>query len=238
MNVQPKESSGSGGETREDAVLRTTAELLSKLPPDYNMVHMGNRMSCAIVCSLCDPQFKVKQQIEKQGGTAPLNVCLRQEVERTQRVLGLVRKTLKDLQLAIAGTIIMSAELQEALNSLYDARVPPRWIKISWMSPTLGYWFTDLLTRINQFSSWLAEGRPACFWLAGFFNPQGFLTAMKQESTRAHKAAGWALDAVTLQTRCSNRSRTGFARGRYIYGLFLEGARYIYHVARLWLSVL
>ena len=64
-NVQPKDSGGSGGETREDAVLRTAADLLTKLPPDYNKI-------------------KVKQQIDKLGGPTPLNVCLRQEVDRMQ----------------------------------------------------------------------------------------------------------------------------------------------------------
>ena len=37
-----------------------------------------------------------------------MNIFLRQEIDRMQRVIKVVRSTLKDLQLAIDGTIIMS----------------------------------------------------------------------------------------------------------------------------------
>lgn len=37
-----------------------------------------------------------------------MNIFLRQEIDRMQLVIGLVRKTLKDLLLAIEGTIIMN----------------------------------------------------------------------------------------------------------------------------------
>lgn len=42
------------------------------------------------------------------GRLNSLNIFLRQEIDRMQKVIKLVRTTLKDLLLAIEGTIIMS----------------------------------------------------------------------------------------------------------------------------------
>jgi len=128
--------------------------------------------------------------------------------------------------LAIDGTIIMSENLRDALDNIFDARVPTLWRKISWESTTLGFWFTEFLDRNTQFFSWIFQGRPNSFWMTGFFNPQGFLTAMRQEITRAHK--GWALDSVVLAndvTRYLKEDITSApAEGVYVYGLFLDGA--------------
>lgn len=96
------------------------------------------------------------------------------------RVIKEVRSTLTNLKLAIDGTIIMSQNLRESLDAMYDARLPEKWLRISWESATLGFWFTELLERDAQFRVWCNNGRPNVFWMTGFFNPQGFLTAMRQ----------------------------------------------------------
>lgn len=42
------------------------------------------------------------------GALSSMNIFLRQEIDRMQRVITLLRNTLQDLKLAIEGTIIMS----------------------------------------------------------------------------------------------------------------------------------
>ena len=70
-------------------VYKQAADMLEKLPPNY-IPH------------------EVKARLQKMGAIAPMNIFLRQEIDRMQRVITIVRNTLKDLRLAIEGTIIMS----------------------------------------------------------------------------------------------------------------------------------
>ncbi|CAM9754922.1 unnamed protein product, partial [Sphacelaria rigidula] len=101
-------------------------------------------------------------------------------------------------------------------------KVPRLWAftitgdEFSWILPTLGLWFSSLITRDEQDRAWLNNGRPTCYWLTGFFNPQasnrrtsliGMLTAMKQEVTRKHKAEKWALDDVVYHTEVTSYER-------------------------------
>ncbi|XP_063774922.1 dynein axonemal heavy chain 8 [Pseudophryne corroboree] len=204
--VQPTES-GRVGERHEAAVYQILQDMLDKLPPDY-IPH------------------EVEAQLQKMGALNPMNIFLHQEIKRMQKVIAIVRSSLTELKLAIDGAIVMSENLREALDNLYNARIPKVWIKASWDSATLGLWFSELLERNSQFRSWVYEGRPNVFWMTGFFNPQGFLTAVRQEETRAHK--GWTLETVTMQNEVLKLVKEEItvspAEGIYIHGLFLDGA--------------
>ena len=63
---------------------RLAEEMLDKLPPNY-LVH------------------EVKDRLKKMGHLQPLNIFLKQEIDRMQRVISIVRTTLSDLKLAIDG---------------------------------------------------------------------------------------------------------------------------------------
>lgn len=75
-------------------------------------------------------KWQVKERLQKMGPFQPMNIFLRQEIDRMQKVLTLVRSTLTELKLAIDGTIIMSENLRDALNCMFDARIPARWKKV------------------------------------------------------------------------------------------------------------
>merc|ERR1711871_906464 len=129
MDTQPKESSGDGtGKTREDTVLEKAQELLDKLPTDY-------------------VEDTYVEQIGKLGGMSiPLNIFLYQEIQRLQAVIASVRNTLSVMMQAIRGEVVLTAALVDAINSIFDARVPKTWVssasgaELSWLSPTLGLW--------------------------------------------------------------------------------------------------
>jgi len=212
ISTMPKAGGGGGGLSPEEVVDKICEDLLIKVPKAFEIE-------------------LTKEKLKKLPGgpTAPLTVHLRQEIDRLNITINLTTKTLKNLRLAIAGTIALSGDLVDALSALFDAAIPPAWLKKSWESANIGTWFQGLLLRYDQLVKWLNSGRPKAYWLTGWFNPQGFLTAMKQEVNRKHAADKWALDDVVMTSEVTHPPkefeslRDAPSEGVYIYGLFLEG---------------
>jgi len=213
LETQPKQSGGAGGgKSREDLVFEKCEELFASIPADYIEDEYEDRISAL------------------GGYEIPLNIFLYQEVQRLQNAILKVRNTLIVVMQAIRGEVVVTADILDSINAIFDARVPRIWLyspagdELSWLAPNLGVWFGGLIQRDMQYRNWLASGRPHSFWMAGFFNPQGFLTAVQQEITRSHKAENWALDTVGLTSEVTDIQNVDHCRSApkvCFYGTFL-----------------
>ena len=212
-----KSGGGGGGLSREDIVYEKAGQLRVRTPAEFRYdVYM--------------------RAIRKQGGLdVPMNVFLYQEVQRFAGIQKLVRDDLLAVQLAIKGEVTMTQAILVSINELFASQVPNVWmftitgLLFSFMLPNISLWFNALQARYDQWDSWLKNGRPRSFWMTGFYNPQGFLTAMKQEVTRAHRQQSWALDDVVYTTnvtkfRSSDAVNSRPDEGVYVHGLSIDGA--------------
>jgi dynein heavy chain len=240
-NTQPQTTSSAGGKTKEEVVSEMATALLEKTPEGFVDLLVRDKIQKG------RPKDELRQAVgpdaplPTNGFTVPLNVFLYQEVTRLNAAIGRVRRTFVELVQAINGEIIMTPDLQDALQSLSDLKPPVSWYvdpsgaEIAWSSPDISNWMQGLEKRYEQLTTWLYEKRPMTYWMTGFFNPQGFLTAARQEITRRNKKDAWALDQVSVTTEVlpytSETKLASFLRGQknpenafYIKGLYLQGA--------------
>ncbi|EDV21418.1 uncharacterized protein TRIADDRAFT_60039 [Trichoplax adhaerens] len=127
----------------------------------------------------------------------------------------------------ITGQIIMSAELESAFDCLLAGKVPNAWMKKSYPSlKPLGGYILDLFARLQFFQEWVANGHPTVYWLSGFYFTQSFLTGILQNHSRKAKIPIDLLsfDFQVLDNKFEAKSKP--VDGVYVYGLYLEGARW------------
>lgn len=77
----------------------------------------------------------------------------------------------------------------------------------------------------QELEAWTTDfALPTAVWLAGFFNPQSFLTAIMQSMARKNE---WPLDKMCLSVEVTKKNREDMTapprEGSYVYGLFMEG---------------
>ena len=130
------------------------------------------------------------------GNLAPLGAYVLQEVARYNRMTAAMTTALQDLGRALGGLSLMSPELEDIQKALVFNKVPPAWTDAGSGGKVVGVgfasllplasWFDDLLARLRFIGGWLSEGPRSAYWLSGFFFPQGFVTAVKQEFARRH----------------------------------------------------
>ena len=119
------------------------------------------------------------------GQLKSLSVVLGQEIERFNKLTRRVLSSLKELQKAIKGIVVMTGELEQMYTDFLNNKVPGLWEKVAYPSlKPLGGWIVDYHRRIDFMRTWLTKGNPKLYWLSGFFFPQGFMTGVLQMHAR------------------------------------------------------
>lgn len=214
LQVQPR-SKAAAGATPEEKVLEIVTEFLSRMPAliDKSKAHPDT--------------FRITEE----GTMISLGTVASQEIDVFNKIVQKLERTLIQLRRGIKGEVVMSAELESMFNSMILGQVPQLWHEGGYLSrKPLASWFLDTQMRVEFLRDWNDHGIPQCFWISGFFFPQGFLTGVMQTYSRANKIP---IDDVKFKT---NMTTTEFpedlddeeanTQGVYIHGLFLEGARY------------
>ncbi|CAH1233746.1 DNAH10 [Branchiostoma lanceolatum] len=206
VDLQPQTGGSSTGISRDDYISNIASDIQKKLPAIFEL-----------------DKLKKKYGVE----ISPTTVVLMQELERFNKLISVMGKTLAELQRALKGEVGMSNVLDEVSRSLFNGQIPSVWRKLAPDTlKSLGNWMMHFQGRFDQYTAWVNEAEPAVMWLSGLHIPESYLTALVQATCRKN---GWPLDRSTLYTNvtkfpnASDVTETAH-QGCFVSGLYLEGA--------------
>jgi len=136
-----------------------------------------------------------------------------------------------DIQLAFKGELTMSEQMETLMDNISMNRVPAKWSKKAFPSQRgLGSWLTNIKQRLEQLILWKDDpGRiPKVTFINRLFNPQSFLTAIKQIFSREYKVE---LNKTAIVTEIQRKwyweqDIPDCKDGAWIFGFQVEGARW------------
>merc|ERR1719453_1902508 len=118
--------------------------------------------------------------------------------------------------------------MEAIAESLYMENLPMWWVKLGFPSTRpLRSWMLNLKERCVQLEDWINEPLtiPKVVDVAKLFNPQSFLTAIKQRCCQEQMLE---LDKLQVFTEVTKRDLkqvdTPAREGAYVTGMYLEGA--------------
>ncbi|RZF35242.1 hypothetical protein LSTR_LSTR009366 [Laodelphax striatellus] len=214
--VQPKTRGGGSSKKEDEMVITITTDIQQKLPATFDV-------------DLAVSRYPVSY-------SQSMHTVLVQEMERFNRLTGVVRASISMLQRAVRGAAVMTPDLEATFAAVLANRLPAAWARVSYPSlKPLAEYVADLIGRLRFLQDWYDKGIPSSFWLSGFFFTQAFLTAAMQNYARRHVIP---IDLLTFDFVMTSLSSSDDVThppvdGVYVYGLFLEGARWDRQLAQL-----
>lgn len=200
------QSGGGGGGSSEDAIALAADDILHRLPAGWDVA-------------------KVQESYPTLYEES-MNTVLVQELNRFNNLTGVIKSSLKDIQKAVKGLMVMSEELEKVFGALFNGKTPEVWLKSSYPSlKPLGGYTNDLIERLKFFQTWVSKGMPVIFWISGIYFTQAFTTGASQNFARKY--------TIPIDTLCfdfempkDQDPKARPANGVYSNGLFLEGCKW------------
>ncbi|KAH9600450.1 Dynein heavy chain AAA lid domain [Trypanosoma melophagium] len=165
-----EESNGEFAATPEEEVRRKCEEFESTLPNVLSRDEAGPKTFTTL----------------ESGLPNSMSTVLAHEMVKYNKLITTMRKTVHDLQKALQGLTVLSADLDAMYESFLTDQVPRLWSTVAYSSlKQLGSWYRDFLQRVQFIRTWLQKGEPRSYWIGGLFNPSAFMTGVYQAYSRA-----------------------------------------------------
>ncbi|XP_077000503.1 dynein axonemal heavy chain 10-like [Tamandua tetradactyla] len=137
LELQPQTGESSTGISRDDYIGNVAKDIENKMPKVFDLDQVRKNLGM---------------------GVSPTSVVLLQELERFNKLVIRMSKSLVELQRALAGEVGMSSELDDVAKSLFLGHIPNIWRKLAPDTlKTLGNWMIYFLRRFSQYTSWVGD---------------------------------------------------------------------------------
>jgi dynein heavy chain len=197
---------GGGGSNAEDTVGEIANDVLGRMPKPWNVEKV---------------QEKYPTDYEES-----MNTVLVQELTRFNGLIKIIISSLKDIQKAVKGLLLMSAEFEVAFNEMFNGTTPQLWLKKSYPSlKPLGSYVNDLVERLKFFQNWVDTKIPVNFWFSGIYFTQAFTTGASQNYARKYKIPIDTLSFDFLYPKEQDPQEKP-EDGVYMYGVFFEACKW------------
>eukprot|EP01062_Namystynia_karyoxenos_P002022 TRINITY_DN106_c0_g1_i3.p1 TRINITY_DN106_c0_g1~~TRINITY_DN106_c0_g1_i3.p1 ORF type:complete len:1103 (+),score=478.02 TRINITY_DN106_c0_g1_i3:3-3311(+) len=212
LAIQPRATAKKGGISPEEQARGKATEMEEMMPDVLNLEDAGPKSITFMA----------------NGVPNSLSTVLTHEIDKFNKLIRQMRKTLVSLKKALAGETLLSDDLDQMFSDFLNDRVPALWSKVAYLSmKPLGSWMKDFVKRVAFARHWLRKGEPATFWMSGMFSPHGFMTGILQGHARQFVISvdilGFGFEVLSKEPEEIEQKPSS---GVYVHGIYSDSWRW------------